>query len=420
MLNRSHPPKLKSIDGIEFISPQKYGINEHVKLYHMKEVTNETARFDLYFDAGKSSASNGIPEFVNGLLLSGTKQKTSIQINNTINGLGGFYTSGISLENSVVSMFCLRENIATLFETVLDAVNNVSFIQKEVDEFLSDRKQQHKINLEKVSYLAHFGFQKQLFANNEAYANTLKASDFDSVITEQLIKFHSKHYLNGLLKVVVVGNIDTNTIQDMAAVCKSIAKKDPVVHAKTLIHLPSQKSLSKKDSLQAAIRLGRIVFNKKEEKDYLDFLILNTILGDYFGSRLMKNIREDKGYTYGIGSNLVELQETGYFVIATEVGTNLVAQTLDEIQKEITILQEELISYEELELVRNYMLGQLLKNADGPYAMMDLFISAEMHGKELEIYNRAITAIQNITPERIRDLARKYLNWSDMCIYTAG
>ena len=420
MVNRLSPPKLKRIDRIEFVSPKKYRISNHVTLYHMKEVANETARFDLYFDAGKNAASNGIPEFVNGLLLSGTKDITSFKINDAINGMGGFYNSGISMENSIISMFCLRENISTLFNTVLDAVCNVSFIKKEVEEFLADRKQQHAINLEKVGYLAHCGFQKKLFSNNEAYSSTLKASDFENTTAEQLIDFHAKHYLQGLLKVVVVGNVDSATIQKIAAACQNIAKAEPVISPKTLIHLPSRESKTKKDAVQTAIRVGRILFNKKNEQDYMDFLILNTILGDYFGSRLMKNIREDKGYTYGIGSSLVELQETGYFIIATEVGKELVEQTLNEIQNEIAKLQQDKISNEELELVRNFMLGQLLKNADGPYAMMDLFISAEMHGKELAIYNKAILAIQNITPERIRDLARKYLNWNDMCIFTAG
>ena len=420
MVNRLSPPKLKPVDRIEFVSPKKYRISNHVTLYHMKEVTNETARFDLYFDAGKNAGRNGIPEFVNGLLLSGTKDKTSFQINDAINGLGGFYNAGISLENSVISMFCLRENISTLFNTVLDAVCNVCFIKKEMEEFLADRKQQHEINLEKVGFLAHCGFQKKLFSNNEAYASALKASDFENTTVEQLIDFHAKHYLQGLLKIVVVGNVDSVTIQKIAAACQNIAKAEPVISPKTLIHLPSRESKTKKDAVQTAIRVGRILFNKKNEQDYMDFLILNTILGDYFGSRLMKNIREDKGYTYGISSSLVELQETGYFIIATEVGKEFAEETLNEIQNEIAKLQQDTISNEELELVRNFMLGQLLKNADGPYAMMDLFISAEMHGKELAIYNKAILAIQNITPTRIRDLALKYLNWNDMCIFTAG
>ena len=134
----------------------------------------------------------------------------------------------------------------------------------------------------------------------------------------------------------------------------------------------------------------------------------------------MSNIREDKGYTYGIGSMVSELEKTGYFMIATEVGHEVKDATITEIKFEINRLQTELVQDDELALVQNYMLGQLLKSADGPYAMMDLFLSAEMYGKELEFYNQAITAIQNITAKRIQDLAKQYLNWDDMSVVIAG
>jgi predicted Zn-dependent peptidase len=177
--------------------------------------------------------------------------------------------------------------------------------------------------------------------------------------------------------------------------------------------------LEKEGALQTAIRLGRILFNKTHE-DYLDFLVLNTILGDYFGSRLMSNIREDKGYTYGIGSMVAELHETGYFLIATEVGKDVKDAALEEIKKELELLQLELVAEDELVLVKNYMLGQLLKSADGPYSMTDLFLSVEPHGLDQNFYNKAIDALHQITPERIRELAKRYLNWEDLTIVAAG
>ena len=148
--------------------------------------------------------------------------------------------------------------------------------------------------------------------------------------------------------------------------------------------------------------------------------MLNTILGDYFGSRLMSNIREDKGYTYGIGSMVAELRETGYFLIATEVGTEVKDAALSEIQHELKQLQNEPVSEQELELVKNYMLGQLLKSADGPYSMTDLFLSVEPYGFDLNFYNKAIDSLRSITPARIQELAKRYLNWEDMTIVTAG
>ena len=167
------------------------------------------------------------------------------------------------------------------------------------------------------------------------------------------------------------------------------------------------------------MRLGRILFNKKHP-DYLDFLVLNTLIGDYFGSRLMTNIREDKGYTYGIGSMLAEVNEFGYFIIATEVRKDVMKNTLDEVKFEFDRLKNELVPNEEMELVKNYMLGQLLKSADGAYAMTDLFLSAEAQGKDLDFYNEALQSIRSITPQRIQELANTYLNWEDYTVISAG
>jgi zinc protease len=172
-------------------------------------------------------------------------------------------------------------------------------------------------------------------------------------------------------------------------------------------------------AVQTAIRVGTFLF-PKTHPDYLEFQVLNTILGDYFGSRLMANIREDKGYTYGIGSAIMELNQNGYFVIVTEVASEVTENTLTEIQFELKHLQEELVTEDELSLVKNYMLGQLLKSADGPYAMLDLYNSADMYGLDFEFYDLAIAKIREITPERIKELALKYLNWDDFLVITAG
>jgi predicted Zn-dependent peptidase len=134
----------------------------------------------------------------------------------------------------------------------------------------------------------------------------------------------------------------------------------------------------------------------------------------------MSNIREDKGFTYGIGTMLAEINETGYFLIATEVGTDVRKDALKEIKYELERLQTELVPEEELTLVRNYMRGQLLKSADGPYAMTDLFMSVILQGKDLDFYNEALSALNEVTPERIQSLAQQYLQWDEMTIVTAG
>ena len=134
----------------------------------------------------------------------------------------------------------------------------------------------------------------------------------------------------------------------------------------------------------------------------------------------MSNIREDKGYTYGIGTVVSELNQTGYFLTATEVRKDVRDATLKEIQYEFERLQNEPVQEHELELVKNYMLGQLLKSADGPYAMTDLFLSAQTHGKSLDFYNEAIAVIKAIDADKIQELAKTYLRWDDLTVVACG
>lgn len=419
MLNRKNSPELKSIGEINFVEPKKYVISEGVDLFHMTEVMNETTRFDLYFEAGKIQGENGISSFVNGLLLSGTDKKNSVEIQNEINSMGAFYEAGVSMESAVVSVYCLREKAIDLLKVITESIRDVVFDEKEVREYLADKKQGHRIAMKKVSFLAQREFQKRLFNSDIRYNQVIDEEQYDQVKIEELKSFHKKNYLNGLRRVAVVGNFPEESIREMIELVKSFAASAKPDVAIELENEAGVFHVNKEDALQSAIRIGRTLFNKNHP-DYLDFVTLNTLLGDYFGSRLMSNIREEKGYTYGIGSAVAEFSKTGYFLVATEVGKDVREPAIEEIKKELEDLQYNLVPEHELSLVRNYMLGQLLKSADGPYAMMDLFLSAEINDCTLEFYNEAIAAVDNVTPERIQELAKKYLNWDQMTIISAG
>lgn len=418
-MNRAEAPRLTTIETISFVEPEVRTIKGNVKLYHMPNVPNETARFDLYFDAGKIRGEKSLASFVNGLLLSGTPTKSAVEIQEEINALGGYLDTGLSAENSVFSVYCLRENLEALFNLIIEVISEVAFFEDEVSDLISDRRQKLQINLEKVSYLAQSNFQKQLFASDPRYTQIPEFEHFEGVSIEKLKKFHREYYLKGLQRVVVIGNLEDSVIDRILSKSQSLAATNEGEFASELQNATGRIDVPKEDAVQSAIRVGRILFNKKHP-DYLEFLILNTILGDYFGSRLMSNIREDKGYTYGIGTMVAEFQNTGYFLVATEVGSTVRDAALKEIKYEFERLQNELVSEMELDLVRNYMRGQLLKSADGPYAMTDLFLSAELQGKDIQFYNDALLVINHITPARIQELAKQYLNWDDMSIVTAG
>ena len=418
MLDRTSSPQLNEIETIDFVKPKTYDINQHVKLYHMGNVPNETARVDFYFHAGSTIGKQGAAGLTNGILLSGTAEKSSVEIHEAIDNLGGYYESGIGQENAIVTMYALRKNMLPIIQILQDAITNVAFHAHEVEELINERKQKFKVSMEKVSFLAQRCFQQRLF-NNSPYGRITELEDFDSISIQELKAFHNEHYLNGLKKVIVIGNFTPDDIDALIDLIGKWSQEAPSQYTTPPSNLREKYHFTKKGALQTAVRVGRTLFNKSHP-DFEEFLVLNTILGDYFGSRLMGNIREDKGYTYGIGSMVVELQKSGYFLVATEVGAEHTEATLNEIKKEFERLQNELVSDEELSLVKSYMLGQLLKSADGAYAMMDLHLSVEPYDISLDYFNESIEKIKKCTPERIQELAKKYLNWNDMTIVSAG
>jgi predicted Zn-dependent peptidase len=418
MIKRKNAPSLKAIEKINFISPVKIQLGEHTPYFWMKEVPNETARLDFIFHAGTTRGSNLISSLVAGLLFSGTDKKTSTDIHNELDDLGAFFDVGLGHESVLVSFYALKKNILEVFKIFEDALEHVNFPQNEIDELITDRKQKLKINCEKVGFLSQREFQKNLFQGTN-YARQTELEDYDSVRREEIIEYFYKNYKNGLRKVVLVGALDEVQVTEIAEKSKKWGLPEKPLFENNFNNNKGIFQLEKKDAVQSAVRIGKTLFNKNHS-DFLGFSILNTILGDYFGSRLMKNIREDKGYTYGINSTEAELAKSGYFMIGTEVGSAQKDLAIQEIKNEIERLQKDLVPDEELELVRNYLLGQLLKSADGPYAMTDLFLSVDAYELDFSFYESYIQKVKNIDAEELRGLAVKYLAWDSMTIVIAG
>lgn len=416
---RKTPPAIHPLQKIDFISPKIYDITGDVKLFWMSEVADDTVHIEFHFDAGTIQGEPSLAGFVNALLLSGTDKKSSTQIQDDLNDLGAFVDIEIGQEVAIINLFCLRQYTEAAVDIIADAVENLAFISHEVDDMLREKKQAYLVSSEKVNMLGRRAFQAQMFSNSDRYGRIMKATDFDKVSIPELKRFHKDFYLHGLTKIVVTGNLNVAYIDRLIDVAGAWARTEHLTYEDTFINIPGEMHVEKADAVQTAIRMGIQLFNKTHE-DFLDFQVLQTIFGDYFGSRLMSNIREDKGYTYGIGCGVSESHKSGFFIIATEVGKEVARPTLDEIKFEMYRLRTDPVGEEELNLVKNYLLGQMLKSADGPDAMMSLFMGVEMHGKGYEYYNEAIESVTNVTAERLQELANKYLIWENFTIITAG
>lgn len=420
MINRTEAPALTSIEKLEIIKPKLFDITPNVKLLWNNITNSDTIRLDLYFKGGIAAGENSIPNLVHSLLLSGTNQFTSAEIHAKIDALGGYIDSDISFENVVVSIYCLKEHLNALSHILYDAIQNCAMRQEEIEDCVRNTRQTFLENQQKVRHLAQINFRNTLFQGQEKYAQLAKIEDFDTVQQRDLLRFLNEQYKHGLFRITLVGAIEVDEVDALIDLFGSWSidheQEFPLVGFE---NKPVIKHISKEDALQTAIRLGRFWVHK-QHPDYFDLTVLNTILGEYFGSRLMSNIREDKGYTYGIGSALIDLKNTSYFVVVTEVGSEVVKETLTEIQYEFQRLQNELIEEDELQLVKNYLSGQFLKSLDGPFAMLDIYNNLDLYGLKPSFIEEALIKLNKITPQRLLELAKIYLNWEDMVVITAG
>jgi predicted Zn-dependent peptidase len=154
--------------------------------------------------------------------------------------------------------------------------------------------------------------------------------------------------------------------------------------------------------------------------DFIALMVLNTILGGYFGSRLMTSVREEKGLTYGIGSSLISYKEGGVWTISSEVAGEMRAEALSAIRQEMVRLTTELVSDSEMELVRNFMLGEMLRYFDGPFSSSDIYRTLQENKLDFDFYRRMENELRAITPQRILVLAKKYLQPDDFYVVVAG
>lgn len=417
-LTRSQAPSVSLSNDINYIEPERHQTPAGVPVYLMRNETSEAVKLELIFDAGSIYDEKPVAGLTTGMLLAGTVNKTMAEINDMIDDHGGYFNASVSADYAYLNIFGLNESMDQLVPIIEEALYHANFPETELIQLKAERKQNLMVSLEKVSTLAQRGLQEHLFKGTP-YGRINQPDDFDGVTRTDIQAFFETYFKKGLRKINWVGNPSAAQLDRIlgcfARWTNEVKSLPPINYTPRIERIEVKKT----DAVQTGIRMGKILFDRSHP-DYHKMTVVNTILGEYFGSRLMSNIREDKGYTYGIGSYLGENQSNGYFVIATEVGNEFLADTLLQIKLEIERMRTELVPQDELSLVKNYLSGQFLRSADGPFAMMDLFSMAEIRGLDYSFYKNALRTIEGITSAEIMETASIHLNSEEMLIVTAG
>lgn len=416
-IDRTQSPRM--VDAVDFQlqlpKVESFTLRNGVPVYAFNGGAEEVMSVEWVFWAGNSYESANLEAATaNFLLRNGTSDRTAFQINEFFEYHGAFLQRSCYNETATISLHGLSKHLDVLLPVVRELIVDSVMPADELSTYVQNMKQRLSVSLKKCDFVAGRLIDTYLFGEDHPYGRYTKAEDFDRLSRERLCDFYDRYYRNGEFMLFVAGKLPANFQEKLEQYFGDLpnTKVDRPVHP---FHPAAQKKYrvqNDPNGVQGAVRLLR-AFPDRSHPDFQPSMILNTVFGGFFGSRLMSNIREDKGYTYGIHSYLLNLMQGSGWMITTEAGNAVCEATIQEVYKEMRILREELIDEEELSLVKNYLMGSLLGDLDGPFQIIGRWKNLILNGCTEAYFYNTIQTIKSVTPEQLRELAQRYLREED-------
>ena len=403
------------VDAVNFqlhLKPyQKIVLKNGVEVYAVDAGAEEVMSLEWVFFAGNCfEEQNLVAATTNFLLRNGTSSKTAFQINEHFEYYGSYLNRACYNETSTISLHCLTKHVGELLPVVKELITDSTMPQDELDTYKQNMKQRLKVNLKKSDFVAGRLIDTYLYGAKHPYGKYSNAEDFDVLNREQLLEFYKKYYQQGKLIMFVAGKLPANLEQLLNQHFGDLSGS-PVQITTTAAEQATEKKYritNDAEGVQGSIRIAR-PFPNRHHPDFLKVQVLNVLFGGFFGSRLMSNIREDKGYTYGIHSFLHNHVQQSAWMISTEAGKDVCEATIGEVYKEMQDLRENLVDDEELLLVRNFMMGGILGDLDGPFQIIGRGKNIILNNLTEQYFYDSINTIKTVTAEELQSLAQKYL-----------
>ena len=410
MLDRTQPPPFKSIDQLRFPWPQTLTLKPDIPLYLLDMGAQPLIKLECVFDAGAwQEPQNGVAYLTTKMLLEGTQRRSAAEVAQHIDQYGADLITRVHPDNWSITLVTLSQHLVPMLELLSELLLMPAFDEQRLAHRKHLKQQSLKVDAQKNDKIARKKFREVLFQAAHPYGKQLTAEAIEAVTVDQLRQFHrTKLFANG--RIFLSGQVHDQHLQAIQHHLQGIPTHEvdnqSIVPAQGAV--PTHAKLPAKGDLQAALHVGKVLF-ARTHPDYAAMFFVNALLGGYFGSRLMRNIREDKGYTYGIHARIIALKHTSYLHIATEVIRESLEATCIEIRREIETLQSVPVPQRELQTLRHYLLGTFLAHVSDPFSIMEKFKAAQLHGLGQGHYTQLLHTIRGIDEKQVMEMANRYL-----------
>lgn len=413
-MNRTIQPEIQELTRFNLLPPVLTALPNGVPLTTINAGEQEVVRMDLLFAGGRWHQSQKLQAlFTNRMLREGSRQYTAAVISEKLDYYGSWLELSSSSEYCYITLYSLNKYFAETLEVLESIIKEPLFPEKELTTVLDTNIQQYLVNTSKVDFLAHRSLLRATYGEHHPCGNYVGEEDYRKITPAVLREFYDQYYHSGNCRIYLSGKVTDDVVRRVEAAFGTEPfgnNRQPLIKPEYSFTATTEKRLftERDDAMQSAIKLGATTITR-QHPDYLKLRVLMTLFGGYFGSRLMSNIREDKGYTYGISAGIMFYPGSGLLVISAETDNQYVEPLIREVYTEIEKLQSTLVSPGELATVRNYMLGEMCRNYESPFSLADAWMFIFTSGLDNAYFTRSLEALKEVTPEEIQLLAERYL-----------
>lgn len=423
-VNRSSAPAVQDIVIPKFPAFSMEVLSGGIPVYFIRYGALPVVEVQWVFRAGHCYESQtGIAAMTARMLTEGTKKKNSVAIANYLDEYGAFIQANAGYEATTFTLSTLTRHLAPTFALLNEIIQEATLPEQEFKIEKSRALQNFEIEEQKTEFVARRRFIQTLFPAPHPYGSITDKAAIEKFELEQLRRYHKSHLQPSNGFIIIAGEFEPETFLELlSAQGIDTTHYQPVDAAQPPPPIRAQATRINETipgRMQSSLRVGHYALPRKHP-DYHAIKFATMLLGGYFGARLMQNIREEKGYTYGIYARWNAMLHDGYFGIGTDVANEYVEDTLVEIRKEINRMATDPFTDEELTMAKNYYCGKVLSNRETPSQIADILKNIILQEIDLDDLERGNQIIQALTAKDIMDISAKYLIAENLITVVAG
>ena len=425
LLDRATPPTSQPVSTVALPVPEVLALPGGGRLHILRNAALPVVQVQVVLAAGQwQQPAPAVASLTARSITEGTRQRNATQIAEHVATYGAFLEHTAGPDRASLTLYALRRHLPALLPLLSELLTEAVYPAAETAAAIQRFTQQVRVEREQNATRASERFSRNLFGVGHPYAAELDLDVIAATTLEQLRAFYAGRYRLDQAEIFVCGDVrDEDVTALLALTAQSVggALASPAAPAGPLAVTggPARDEIRVPPSMQSAVRIGRL-WPGPQHPDTHRLFVLNKIFGGYFGSRLMKNIREDKGFTYGIYSSLTHREHASSFVIGADVNADSTEATFTEIYREMARLRDEPVPAAELDTVRQYAAGKFVSETSTIFDQLGKYQYLVLRGLPADHYDHLLTTLRTVTAAELQALANEYLTPGAMTEVVVG